>query len=88
MKLIVVASLARIDLGQGRCERSRALVADQIEEILWNSYTRLAATRSISYEAIAFYPGEEAVMFGLLLALAGVVLMSLFIAYECLCGRL
>ncbi|MBS0526364.1 MAG: hypothetical protein JSS04_22230 [Proteobacteria bacterium] len=27
-------------------------------------------------------------MFGLLLALAGVVLMSLFIAYECLCGRL
>jgi hypothetical protein len=57
-------------------------------EILWKSYARVAAARSISYEVIAFYPGEEAVMFGLLLALAGLVLMSLVIAYECLCGRL
>ncbi len=57
------------------------------EKILCDSYARIVPTRSISYGSLAFYPGEEAVMFGLLLALAGVVLMSLFIAYECLCGR-
>ena len=56
--------------------------------ILWTSYIRLVATRSISYGSIAFYRGEEAVMLGLLAILAGLVLMSLFIAYECLCGRL
>lgn len=58
------------------------------EKILCCSYTGIVPTRSISYEAIAFYPGEEAVMFGLLLVLAGFVLMALFIAYECVCGRL
>lgn|SRR5512142_1772729 len=58
------------------------------EKILCDSYTGIVPTGSISYGPLAFYPGEEAVMFGLLLALAGFVLMSLFIAYECLCGRL
>jgi hypothetical protein len=58
------------------------------EKILCGSYTRTVPSRSISYAALAFYPGEEAVMFGLLVALAGLVLMGLFIAYECLCGRL
>ncbi len=48
----------------------------------------IVPSRSISYGSLAFYPGEEAVMFGLLLALAGLALMCLFIAYECLCGRL
>lgn len=57
-------------------------------KILCDSYTGIVPTRSISYGSLAFYPGEEAVMFGLLAALAGVVLMCLFIAYECLCGRL
>ncbi len=57
------------------------------EEILCDSYIGIVSTRSISYGPLAFYLGEEAVMFGLLLALAGVVLMCLFIAYECLCGR-
>jgi hypothetical protein len=37
---------------------------------------------------MAFYRGEEAVMFGLLAVLAGLVLMGLFIAYERLRGRL
>lgn len=58
------------------------------EKLLCDSYTAVVPSRSISYGPLAFYPDEEAVMFGLLLALAGVVLMSLFIAYECLCGRL
>ena len=57
-------------------------------KILCDSYTGIVPTRSISYGSLASYPDEEAVMFGLLAALAGVVLMSLFIAYECLCGRL
>ncbi len=56
-------------------------------KILCDSYTGIIPTCSISYGWLAFYAGEEAVMFGLLLALAGFVLMCLFIAYECLCGR-
>jgi hypothetical protein len=57
-------------------------------KILCASYAGIVPTRSISYGLLAFYPDEEAVMFGLLAALAGLVLMCLFIAYECLCGRL
>jgi hypothetical protein len=57
-------------------------------EILWDSYAAIVATRSISYGSIASYAGEEAVMLGLLIALAGVVLLCLFIAYDCLSGRL
>jgi hypothetical protein len=56
--------------------------------ILWNFYIRLVTTRSISYGSIAFYRGEEAVMLGLLAVLVGLVVMSLFIAYEWLHGRL
>jgi hypothetical protein len=65
-----------------------AFVERQPEEILRNSYTRPIRTRSISYEGIAFYRGEEAVMFGLLVVLGFLVLMSVFIAYEVLRGRL
>lgn len=68
--------------------RARASVAVRSREFLWNSYVRLAASRSISYGSIAFYAGKEAVMPGLLAALAGLVLMATFVAYEVLRGRI
>jgi hypothetical protein len=43
--------------------------------------------RSISYGRSAFYGVEVMVMFGLLLVVVGLVLVSAFIAYEHLCGR-
>jgi hypothetical protein len=51
------------------------------------SYVETRRLRSISYGRSAFYGPEVMVMFGLLLAVVGLVLVSAFIAYEHLCGR-
>jgi len=90
-KFIVAGRL----LGSDACQCRRACSAQPgpwfcqsvVVKILCDSYDSIGATRSISYGSIAFYPREEAVMFGLLAVLAGFVLLCLFIAYECLCGR-
>lgn len=68
-------------------EPASATIATRHEEILCDSYARIAATRSNSYGSTSFYAVEEKVMTGLLLVFVFTVLMGAFVAYEWLRGR-